>query len=571
LGILKNTAILAILLLLCFPANGQEYHLDICHRDTNRYVRKLKNDLQGAYSDSSQVILKLRNTIGGMRKSGYLAASFDSLLWEGDTLRALLHTGEKYRWGRFSLHWPNSVLFRKTPFTVQIRENQVVDLNELNAWQEEIITYLEDRGYPFAAVSLTDLENTGSDTLNAMLSVDPGRQYFIDSVLVKGENPVSEKFLYPYLEIFPGMVYNESKLQAISDKIDNNTFLREIRDFELEFSKDNRVDLFLYLERAESNRADGVVGFLPEGDGRFRFTGSFDLRLNNIFKRGEHIALNWKSLEEQTQELNLNFDYPYLLFNSLGVSTGFELYKKDTSFLSRKIHAGMPFFVGNQTKLEIFGDFENSGVISESVEASGRYEDFSLRLYGLSYSFSSLDYPVNPSRGMKLGLFGSVGQRKGENDNNNTSAEIGADFSFYQPFFRNWVFNFSGRGRYKHMWTEEGAAHFRENELYRFGGVQSLRGFNDNVFLASAYSVITLELRYLLAKNSNVYAFWDGGWYHKEAVKGGAEDFPFGFGIGAHVDTGGGILYISYALGKQFDNPIEPGSAKIHLGYVSTF
>jgi hypothetical protein len=32
-----------------------------------------------------------------------------------------------------------------------------------------------------------------------------------------------------------------------------------------------------------------------------------------------------------------------------------------------------------------------------------------------------------------------------------------------------------------------------------------------------------------------------------------------------------GIFYLSYALGHQFEQPIDPGSGRIHLGYVSKF
>ena len=172
---------------------------------------------------------------------------------------------------------------------------------------------------------------------------------------------------------------------------------------------------------------------------------------------------------------------------------------------------------------------------------------------------------------MELDLFGSLGRRRGgEDDESRTSAETGLDITWYQPLFRSWVVKASGHGRFKYMWSE-GNKGFRENELYRFGGFESLRGFDDHGFLAPVYSVVSLELRYLLSRNSNLYAFWDGGWYHRDIVSGIKEDFPFGFGVGAHIDTGGGIMYISYALGQQSGNPIELGSAKIHLGYVSKF
>lgn len=569
--ILRNILLTTCLLLIGLITNGQEYHLEIRDSSTSGYIDELTSELEGSYKDSSTIHMKLRESLSDMRRRGFLAASYDSIRVREDTLTAWLHVGRQYRWGQFSLNAPDSSLFREPTIFREMKNNAVINLQELNALEEKIVTYLENRGYPFASVRIDQLENAGSDTLNASLSIEPGKRYVIDSIMIQGNNPVSEKYLYPYLGLYPGMVYNESRLKQIPNRIENLAFLRQIRDFELEFSEGHRVNVFLYLERAENNQVDGVVGFLPGGDGKIRFTGQFDLSLSNLFRRGEHLAVNWNSLEKQSQEFNLQMDFPYLLLQSVGINASLDLYKKDTSFLSRTFRAGLSFYINSQSRLEVFGDFEGSSLISEAPEVKERYEPFQMRLYGVRYAFNNLDYRLNPSRGLELDLFGSLGRRRGgEDDESRTSAETGLDIVWYQPLFRSWVVKASGHGRFKYMWSE-GNKGFRENELYRFGGFESLRGFDDHAFLAPVYSVVSLELRYLLSRNSNLYAFWDGGWYHRDIVSGIKEDFPFGFGVGAHIDTGGGIMYISYALGQQAENPIELGSAKIHLGYVNKF
>ncbi|MBS3772394.1 MAG: BamA/TamA family outer membrane protein [Bacteroidales bacterium] len=550
---------------------GQEYHLDIRESDTTDYIMNLTGSLEGDYKDTATIRRKLRQSLTDMRKAGFLAASYDRMRIKTDTVRMWLHVGQKYHWGKFSITTPDSSLLQTIPSFQKIREQEVINLNELNALEKRVVTQLENQGYPFASVKISQLENAGSDTLNASLVIDPGKRYVIDSILIKGNDRVSEKYLYPYLELFPGMVYNENKLQKIPDKIENLAFLRQIRDFELEFSEGQRVNVFLYLEKAASNQAEGVVGFLPKGDGKIHFTGAFDLSLSNLFRRGGHIDMNWNSLEEQSQELKLNMNHPYLILQSVGINADFELFKKDTSFLSRTFRAGLSFDINSRSWLEVFGHFEKSSLLSESGVVTNKYEPFQTRLYGISYNFNNLDYRLNPSRGMYLDVSGSVGKRKrGKDRKRYTGAEAGLDISWYQPFFRSWVIKTSGHGRYKHFWSED-KKDFRENELYRFGGFNSLRGFDDNAFLAPAYSVITLELRYMLARNSNIYTFWDGGWYYNNIPSAVRQDFLFGFGLGAHIDTGGGIMYISYAMGKQHGNPIDIGSSKIHLGYVNRF
>lgn len=110
-----------------------------------------------------------------------------------------------------------------------------------------------------------------------------------------------------------------------------------------------------------------------------------------------------------------------------------------------------------------------------------------------------------------------------------------------------------------------------QNELFRIGGLKTLRGFDEESIFASAYSIFTLEYRFILEQNSYMYVFGDGAWYENNSAKQYVNDTPFGFGAGISFETKAGIFSISYALGKQFDNPIQLRGGKIHFGIVNYF
>jgi len=55
------------------------------------------------------------------------------------------------------------------------------------------------------------------------------------------------------------------------------------------------------------------------------------------------------------------------------------------------------------------------------------------------------------------------------------------------------------------------------------------------------------------------------------SVENDLRDQPFGFGAGMTFETRAGIFGISYALGRQLNNPIDFRTGKIHFGYVSLF
>jgi hemolysin activation/secretion protein len=124
--------------------------------------------------------------------------------------------------------------------------------------------------------------------------------------------------------------------------------------------------------------------------------------------------------------------------------------------------------------------------------------------------------------------------------------------------------------------TEVNAAWFQTeslflNELFRIGGLKTLRGFDEQSIFANKFAITNAELRYLLGKNSNVFAFYNQAWYVNEVTKNRISDNPFGFGLGLIFESGAGLFTLVYAVGKQFQNPIEFNSAKIHFGYINYF
>jgi hemolysin activation/secretion protein len=109
------------------------------------------------------------------------------------------------------------------------------------------------------------------------------------------------------------------------------------------------------------------------------------------------------------------------------------------------------------------------------------------------------------------------------------------------------------------------------NELFRIGGMNSLQGFDDLSIRASSYGIALWELRFLMAKIAYINAFFNGAWYEQKIKNNNMHDFPFGFGLGITFTTKAGLFYLSYALGRQLDNPISFKTGKIHFGLAVQF
>ena len=80
-----------------------------------------------------------------------------------------------------------------------------------------------------------------------------------------------------------------------------------------------------------------------------------------------------------------------------------------------------------------------------------------------------------------------------------------------------------------------------------------------------------IEYRYILEQNSFLFTFINAAYYTNKSRNIDLHDSPLGFGAGINFETKIGIMSISYALGKQFDNPIYFRNGKIHFGIVNYF
>jgi hemolysin activation/secretion protein len=110
-----------------------------------------------------------------------------------------------------------------------------------------------------------------------------------------------------------------------------------------------------------------------------------------------------------------------------------------------------------------------------------------------------------------------------------------------------------------------------DNEAFRIGGFKTLRGFDEQSIITNAFSVQTIEFRYLIEQNSFINLFVDQAYISQTFVNLSENDFPLGIGAGITFQTKVGIASLNYALGKARNNPLNLQNGKIHFGIISYF
>ncbi|PCH93453.1 MAG: hypothetical protein COB85_07025, partial [Bacteroidetes bacterium] len=402
-------------------------------------------------------------------------------------------------------------------------------------------------------------------------------QYKIDSILIKGEAKIAPVYIYNYLGIKPGDLYNEEAISKISDRLKELRFVRETKAFEIAFT-DKSVKIYLYLQSKKASRFDGMAGFLPNSEttGKLLITGEARLKLLNSFGRGELIAVHWKSLQPRTQNLNAQITYPFILSSPFGADINFTLYKRDTIYLDLITDVGIQYILKRGNYLRAFVKNKETRLLNGYTQQLP-YASTNTTLYGLGYNMQKLDYVFNPRRGYSLHVTGGVGNKKIKNDPDlnpdtievkSTEYNITLDLDIYVPISQRMVINIGANAA-----TLNSKSMF-ENELYRIGGMGSLRGFDEESMVASTFVIYTLEYRYLIEQNSYLYVFFNGAYYENEVRRLKNEvwvDVPYGYGAGISFETKAGIFSISYALGQQRHSGVEFSASKIHFGIINRF
>ncbi len=422
-----------------------------------------------------------------------------------------------------------------------------------------IVSKFEEKGNSFTEVHLGTIKVSDSPA-TAKLHINNSKTRTIDKVIIKGIDNFPTAFIRNYFKINQNTVFNLDKLTKISNQIKALPFVSEFKTPEVLFTNDSTY-VYLYLKKEKSNKFDGLIGFSSsEENSSLQFNGYLDLALTNIFNGGENILLNWKNNGNDKQLFNFNVEIPYLFNSSLTPKIGLNIYKQDSTFINTRGTIGIDYSLNYKNSIGISYISESStNLLNNPITNLNTY---STNLYGVNYDYrilnNSLLYPVKFNTNLTL----YTGNRKTDNTiTTQTQVNLGAYYL--------WSLNFKN-----YLYIESNNAilisdNFLTNELFRIGGVNSIRGFNEESIFASTYNIVNIEYRYSTNISSYLYTISDFG--RLENLLENFEQNLYSLGLGYAFNTKLGLLNLSYAIGKLDKLPFDFNNSRFHIKILSFF
>lgn len=558
---------------------AQNLNLKLINSDTVKLFKFIK--LKNPYKTDKDIEKFLNSVLFDLRTQGYLLADVDSLKKDSLNRTAYIRIGKKFKWAYLKKGNSETDVISRLGYSEKFYTNKAFSYTETAKFIDKTIRYYENNGYPFVSLKLDSLTINGN-SISAVLNINKNKLIKVDSILAMGTAKINKSFLYRYLGIKPNMPYNEEAFRGISKKIKQLPFLGEKQSQVIKLTeKQNK--LYLFLDKRNASQFDGIIGILPDNNGKTVFTGDVKIKLvNNIFRAGETFDLNWRRLQTQTQDFKARVIYPYLLGSPIGTDYTIKIYKKDTSFIDVNNNIGLQYYFKGLNNLKVFYKQRNANILSTNglafITVLPDYADVTTQSYGVGFTFEKSDYKFNPHKGFFINISAQTGNKtikKNAKINDAVYSKLLLKSTQYQTEGDVNVFIQIKGNSVLHIGAQYagifGDATLFKNELFRIGGLKTLRGFDEESIYASTYVIPTIEYRFLFNQNSNILIFAEGAWYENNSSQTYSSDTPYSIGAGINFDTKAGIFSLNYALGSQKGNPLDLRAGKIHFGLTALF
>lgn len=547
--------------------------------------------------DKSGAEIQANKIVNQLMTKGFLTASVDSVILKNDTAFVKIFIGARFNWGNVNYKYLSPSMINQ--FGFHQTQTGLANIEILKKSMTQAINYFENRGYPFAYFYWDSLV-IKNDTIHGVLNFEKNILITFDTIALYGDGGLTKNFLYNYLGFKPGQPYNESIIAQLNDRLSKLPFTTLSAKPTI-FFVGRKAIILLNLKKRKTDRLDGLIGFAPNtgtpGNTKLLVTGEFHFDFKNLKGTGKGFRIDWQSFKARSQSLDMAANLPYLFNQPIGADIGVNFLKYDTLYTETRFGFGAQYIFSGLDNVKFFYEQKNTNL--QSVDTAiirrtrkiGDLTKMNTNRYGLALNWVTFNNRINPTKGFMIDGTASVFKRKIEKDiriekvkfyNPSTSSYFNiydsTNLISYQFLFQYNLAKPFLLTKKLVLYNELNGYHFISptvyfNELYRFGGNKSLKGFNEQSLFASSVSIITAELRYLLSENSFLRIFGNAAYYMDNSERQGKinSDIPYGFGGGLNLDTGNGIFNISVALGKAKYNPFDFKNTKVHFGVINYF
>ena len=545
-----------ILFLSCFShlTFGQKNELILVAKDTiqNRIVSEIYHTKK--HLQKKDALDEIDRILQQVKKRGFFTARIDSISKTNKELIAYLDLGKKIN---------EIIIVTKKDNTNGIIDSGIdsikIKTREFSDLTNQLLEQIDRKGNSFSEITYVNplLKN---DTLFLEMKISNSSSRKIDKVITRGYEDFPKKFITKYFLIDKNTVFSKQKLNQVSALSNKLDFIKEKKAPEVLFKKDS-THLYLFLDKIGTSSFDGLVNFSSKENGKgLLLNGNLDLKLNNTFNTGEKFEIIWNKVSDEKTDFKINSYVPYILNSKFSTTLEFYLYRQDSTFINTNFELKTDYSINQKSHASILYSSEKSNyLLNISNNDLASYSNYFIGLgYELKKSSTSNLYKYK--NGLNLNL--TIGKRKTDRESIN-------QLKFHFSAFANVQINNRG---YLNIKNESGlltSKNYLLNELFRIGGANSIRGYNEQSIFTNGYSYSNIEFRYSLDTSSYLYSITDLGVY-KENTTNKIKKL-IGIGAGYQFRINNNLVNLGYVISTNSSTNTKLNSSRLVVRWTSFF
>lgn len=548
---------LIFLLLLSPSIYSQQFYLKIEGNsstenktiDSIGYIKKHK--------EIKNVITSQNNFSQNLYKIGYLENELLETKKTNDSSFTF-----KYRLGNLTrnIEIKTDSLSQNVKGILNIKANETILLYTTENYINEKLTILEKKGFAQSKIKLINF-NKINNQLQAHLIIELNNIRKINNLVFQGYNQFPNGIKKVFLRKYQSKPFNKDVIKKIHSDFNSLPFVTQNKYPEVLLTTDS-TKVYLYLEKRKNNSFDGFLGFgNNEETQKLQFNGYLDLNLYNNLNSGERFNLYWKNDGNKQSTFNLNLDLAYIFQSPMALKANLKIFKQDTIFQNSSFDFDLGYMINYNTKVYI-GYKDN---VSEAIQKtpSSFVKDLKSTFTTTTFEHKKIDFddslfPDKFSFSTKFGI------------GNRTASSIKTN-QFFTQLQLQYLLELNKKN-YIHLKNDTyflQSNDYFTNELYRFGGIQSIRGFNENSLQGNVFSGVFAEYRYVASSNLYFYSITDFGYYQDKANN--SKDQLYGLGFGFGLLSNGGLFNLVYANGNTGSQTIKLSNSIVQISFKTYF
>ncbi len=496
----------------------------------------------------------IKKVLARYLQKGFLDAQITHTMRNG-TLLFTVSEGNQYRIGEIEISGNRFIKDEIALRILGLRKEAIFSKPTFEKGIEELLTFYGNNGFPFTRISPVSF-TPAEATLTIHIEVEEGPRLRWGGTIVQGNTVTKSFVIQKQMRIPIGEYFSESKLQMAHAWLGKLSFIEPKGPVALlKGEKTGTVDMFVAIKEVNSNRVNGILGYIPASDNEEGGTvGIITAELLNLFGTARVLRVSWEKQIPQYAKLNVAYTEPWILGTRSEMELTFYHLLEDTLYTISRIQTEVKTDISFNLSLAFVASWEKFAPATIALPPSKKYSA------GTRFQIYALDYVINPRKGIFYSFYTEYGKKGAVN-----IMKFNLEMLNVIPV----VSNQSVAVLFVGQASRTNNPPLPEYEQFALGGYESLRGYRERQFRATQLLRISPEYRFLVAQKSRLFAFYDAAFFKTAIYPYSAEEdyFRYGYGIGAIFPAGIGILSIEYALGEE--KSFLKG--KIHLGLDTVF